>query len=98
MRTVSPRERTEAAIFVRLWERAPGGITASLAKHILKLGFDDEDQARVRDLLERNRESGLTPAEEQELDSYVKVGDLLAILQSKARRALKRPAPKPGRE
>jgi hypothetical protein len=31
----------------------------------------------------------LTPSEEDELDEYIRVADLLAILQSRARRALK---------
>jgi len=41
-------------------------------------------------LAERNREGTLTDAEREELDDFVKVGDLLAILQSKARKLLKR--------
>jgi hypothetical protein len=44
----------------------------------------------MHDLARRNQEGRISPAELAELDSYVKVGDLLALLQSKARRTLKR--------
>jgi hypothetical protein len=94
MRDTKIRGESEVAIFVRMWERAPGGMTPGIARQILKLGFDDVDRNRIRDLLERNREEGLSPQEAKQLDSYVKAGDLLAILQSRARKLLKVPPPK----
>lgn len=51
--------------------------------------FTDEDKRRVSELLERNRAGTLTDVERDELDIFVKVGDLIAILQSKARKRLK---------
>ena len=98
MRNTKIRGDSEAAIFVRMWERAPGSMTPAIARQILKLGFDDIDRDRIRDLLERNREEGLSPNEQNELTSYVKAGNLLAILQSKARKLLKVPPPKVNRE
>ncbi|MCE9567345.1 MAG: hypothetical protein K8U57_35540 [Planctomycetes bacterium] len=79
-----------AAIFARVWEGASGNLSATVARHILKLGFGSDDKRRMQELLERNREATLTAIELEELDNFVKVGDLLAILQSKARKALKR--------
>jgi hypothetical protein len=65
-----------------------------LARHVLKLKFSDEDEQRMHALAEKNRAGGITGAELEELDSYIKVGDLLAVLQSRARKLLKRvPAP-----
>jgi hypothetical protein len=84
-----PTESSEAAIFARLWEGRTGGLTVPLARHVLKLGFGEADVARMRELARKNRGGRLTPAEEQELDNFVRVGDLLAILQSKARKLLR---------
>ena len=82
------RRNSAAAIFARVWEG--GALTAPVARHVLKLGFSPDDKSRMRELAERNREGTLTDAEREELDDFVKVGDLLAILQSKARKLLKR--------
>jgi hypothetical protein len=86
---------SEAAIFARLWD-AKSGLTPQLARHVLKLAFSEADIARMHELAEKNREGQLTPTEREELDSFVKVGDLLAILQSKARKLLKQPAARNG--
>jgi hypothetical protein len=43
----------------------------------------------MRELAERNQEGQLSTEEREELDDFVKIGDLLAILQSKARKLLK---------
>ena len=80
---------SEAAIFARLWETENGHLAPELAHHIIKICFSAEDKARMRELAVKNQEEGLSPEEKQELDNFIKVGDLLAILQSKARQVLK---------
>jgi hypothetical protein len=83
-------ERTsEIAIFARLLKADDGNLSRGLARYILTLGFDDDDQARMRDLAERNQEDDLGADEREELQNYVKAGHLLALLHSKARRSLK---------
>ena len=77
-----------AAIFARLWE-GERGLTVSVARHILKLTFRDSDKARIHELAQRNQKGELTRQELDELDDFIKAGDLLAILQSKARKFLK---------
>jgi hypothetical protein len=42
-------------------------------------------------IAEKNRAGALTPAEDDELASYIRVGQALSILKSKARRSLARP-------
>jgi hypothetical protein len=81
---------SEAAIFARLWETANGNLPRTLARHILKLGFPAQDKARMHELAIKNQEGRLSPKELEELDCYVKAGDLLALLQAKARRTLRR--------
>jgi hypothetical protein len=88
-KTVTANGVSEAAIFARLWERGSGGLSPALARHIVQLGFPDEDKARMHELAVKNQEGRISPEERAELDSYLKVGDLLAILQSKARKFLK---------
>lgn len=82
---------SEAAIFSRLWETDDGQMSPEIARHVLRLGFSDQDRARMHELAAKNQESSITSTEREELDNYVKVGDFLAILQSKARRLLKQP-------
>jgi hypothetical protein len=80
---------SEIAMFARLINTEQGDLGRELARYILTLGFDEEDQATMRELAERNQESALDAEEREELQNYVKVGHLLALLHSKARRSLK---------
>jgi hypothetical protein len=79
---------SEIAIFARLIKAGNGDLKRELARYILTLGFDEGDQARMRELAERNQEGALAPEEQAELQSYVKAGHLLALLHSKARKSL----------
>ncbi len=81
---------SENAIFARLLENYKGTISPRLARLILSLGFSEEDQARMNDLAYRNQNGELTSGEHDELMGYVKAGHLLALLQAKARKALKK--------
>jgi hypothetical protein len=80
---------SEAAIFGRLFANGRQPLTPELARHVLTLGFSDEDRTRMHELAVKNQAGQLSPPEAAELDSYIKVGDLVAILQSKARKFLK---------
>jgi hypothetical protein len=80
---------SEIAIFARLIKADDGDLSRELARYILTLGFDEPDQARMRELAERNEEGALSSDEQRELQNYVKAGHMLALLHSKARRSLK---------
>jgi hypothetical protein len=84
------KSTSEAAIFGRVWDTGNGALSPELARYILALRFPETDLARMHELAASNREGRLAAAERDELDSYIKVGDLLAILQSKARQRLKK--------
>jgi hypothetical protein len=79
---------TEAAIFARLIQNGQEELSTGAAEYLLSLHFDQRDTARMNELSELARQGDLTPAEEAELDSYIHVGNLIAIMQSKSRRAL----------
>jgi hypothetical protein len=77
----------EAAIFLRVWDGRP--LTPEIARHVLRLAFSEQDKGRMHELAVKNQEGALTPEEARELDSFLAVGDLLAILQSRARAVLR---------
>jgi hypothetical protein len=79
----------EIAIFARLIKADRGDLSPELARYLLTLGFDEEEQGRMRELAERNQTGELSAEEQRELQNYVKAGHWLALLHSKARRLLK---------
>ncbi|OJW20748.1 MAG: hypothetical protein BGO49_04025 [Planctomycetales bacterium 71-10] len=78
----------EATILGRLLSRGDDPMPVDLARYITTLDFTGEDRARMDDLAARNREDALSPEERAELEDFARAGTVLAILQSKARRAL----------
>ena len=81
---------SEMAIFRRVVEDEQAVFSEEAARDILRLDFSPSDRKRMNDLAAKNREGKLSTAEEEELDNYIRVGQTLGILQSKARRVLKR--------
>lgn len=80
---------SEAAIFSRVFADGRRSLTPELARHILTLEFSDDDKDRMHELAVKNQEGRVSPEELRELDNYIKVADLIAILQSKARKFLR---------
>jgi hypothetical protein len=85
--TPPPAATLDADIFLRLWDGPQ--LTRPLARHLLKLSFAAADEERMRELADKNREGQITPAELDQLDQYVRVGTVLSILQSRARKLLR---------
>lgn len=83
----------EAAILTRVFEPDVGGVPADVAKLLLALDFPESDRRRMSDLSGKAADGVLTAGEREELEGYVSVGHLLALLHSKARRALRDEAP-----
>jgi len=77
----------DADIFLRLWQKQK--LTRTVARHLLKLGFDADDEARIHELAAKNQEGEITTGELAELDQYVRVGAVLTILQSRAQTSTK---------
>ena len=57
------------------------------------LDFDPKDKARITALSQKAQNGELLPDERSELDEYLRVADVLAVLQSRARQALKTAVP-----
>jgi hypothetical protein len=83
---------TQADIFRRVFEPEKVHMTPEAAQAIVKLDFNPRDRARMNALAEKARAGTLTKTEDEELENYIQVGHLLAIMQSKARKMLKRKA------
>ena len=79
----------ELGILSRVLGNSSGKMTLALARHILTLGFDDDDQQRMADLAEGNQLGRLCEREHAELMEYVQAGHVLALLHARARKAQK---------
>ena len=82
--------RIGMAMLERLAELDADSFSPETARIFLQLGFSRAEQRHFDQLSEKAQQGSLTPSEEQELDESIRVGNLLAIVQSKARQALKR--------
>ena len=80
----------EAAILTRLTGAAEPAMSSAAAKGILTLGFSPADKDRMHALAAKACAGTLTAGEQSEVEAYSRVGSLLGILKSQARRALKR--------
>lgn len=78
----------EAAIWNRVlhFERPP---SPAAARALLTLQFTEQDRRRMAELAAKARGAALTAAEESEADAYERLGCLLDVLHSQARRVLK---------
>ena len=83
-------QNTEAAILARVIEADENEITPDVARYLLSMQLPDADRKRVDELSAKARSGSLNDAEEAELDSYLHIGSLLGVMQSRARRLLKR--------
>ena len=91
MRSHSASPNTEAAILARLIQIEQEELPRGAAEYLLSIRFGERDTARMNELSEAARQGKLTNEEQTELDSYLHVGNLLAVMQSKGRRVLQRP-------
>jgi hypothetical protein len=87
MAIISPT--TEAAIWTRLI-RPDGELSPTAARALLKIEFDERDRKRMHELALKVQMGTLTSDELNDIENYERVGTMLAILKSKARKVLKR--------
>ena len=78
----------EPDILARVIAPESGNFSAEFARALLDCTFPDVDIQRMNELAAKNRSQEATEAEREELERYSRVGNLLNLLQSKARRSL----------
>ena len=81
---------SEAAIWARLMQAHKDELSSEAAEFLLAIDFGEHDRQRMEELADRSQAGTLTAEEQTEFDGYLHVGNLLAVMQSKARLAIKR--------
>ncbi len=79
---------SEAAILSRVIEGSRLTLSPEAGRALRDLGFTEEDRKKMHDLAVKNQQGRLSPEEERELDSYVRVGHLLDLLSAKVAKSL----------
>lgn len=85
--TTTPNYDLESAILGRVVDSARSGLSPEMAHWLLALAFSEADVEKMNQLAQKSQDGVLSLEEHSELDSYLRVGRLLALLQAKARRA-----------
>jgi hypothetical protein len=80
---------SEVAIFGRVLEPEEATLDVAAAKAILNLDVKQTDKDRMGVLLAKAKKGTLTGEEQVEIDNYERVGHMLSLMKSKARRSLK---------
>ena len=81
---------TEAEILEDVIRPGRAAFPAEAAASILNLGFSRKAQTRIRHLLRANNRGRITDADRAELDRFMRVGQLIDLLQASARTSLNR--------
>ena len=82
--------RTEGAIWNRVLDPDGPSFSRAAAQAILDLEFPQQDRDRMHELAAKARAGTLTAEEQQEVESYSRVGSILGIMKSKARISLRK--------
>ena len=79
----------DSRIMAEVVEAQEGDFELDVARAIVRLHFSDAQNEQMRELADKNNRGELTEEERDKLESYRRVGNFLALLQSKARLSLK---------
>lgn len=77
------------SIFRRVVNPDSGSLPAPLAEFLLDLDFPRADHERYAELSSKAQEGTLTDEERRQLEGYLEVDSLLAVLRLKAQRSLR---------
>ena len=80
---------TQTGILSRVLDAQNGNLSPEAAESILELTLPEADKKRLAELSELARDGSLDDATESELNDYRRVGRLLELWKSKARKSLK---------
>ena len=79
------------ASFAKILDPVVACFTPEVAKRVAELHADPELQARIEELADKCNEGTMTPEETVEYDGYIRVMDVVAVLQKKARALIVQP-------
>lgn len=78
----------ELAVLDRILDPLGRCLTPEVARDVVALRADAVTQARVEELAAKNTEGQLSAVERSEYEAYVSAGNVIAVLQAKARNLL----------
>lgn len=79
----------EQVIWARLIQAPKEPISPEAARYLLSIDFSEADHARMQELMDKSNEGQLTSDEDAELDGYVNIANVLSVMHSRARVALR---------
>ena len=88
MSTATAEAPAESDIFARVISHDEA-LPPSIARSVLAWKFPEPDLKRVRRLQQKNNAGTISEAERHELESYVRVGQFVAVMQARARLSLR---------
>ena len=80
----------EPVIWARLIETPKEPVSPEAARYLLSIDFGESDHSRMQELMDKSNEGALTSDEDAELGSYVNIANVLSVMHSQARVALRR--------
>lgn len=83
------KDAQNVTVLDRLLDPLSRCLTHEGARELLELRADAVAQTRISELAEKCNEGLLTPEERREYETYVHLGNFIAILQAKARLLLR---------
>jgi hypothetical protein len=82
--------KVEAAILSRVIRPDKDDLPAEQAKALLRFKFEQSDLDRLHELVVKNQDDDLTPAEKEELEGYLRISAFLDLMHAKARYSLRK--------
>jgi hypothetical protein len=82
--------KVEAAILSRVIRPDKDDLPAEQAKALLRFKFEQSDLDRLHELVAKNQDDDLTPAEKEELEGYLRISAFLDLMHAKARYSLRK--------
>jgi len=79
----------EPVIWARLIQTPKEPISPEAARYLLSIDFSEADHARMQELMDKSNKGTLSSDEDAELGSYVYIANVLSVLHSQARVALR---------
>jgi hypothetical protein len=80
----------EPAIWARLIQAPKAPIAPDAALYLLSIDFNEQDHARMHELMDKSNEGALTADGMAELDGYVNIANVLSVMHAQARAALRK--------
>jgi hypothetical protein len=86
---MAEKSTTELDVWTGVIAPENGNMPPDHARAVLQWQFNDAAKRQMNQLADRNNSGELSASEREELEAYVHVGQVIAVLQAKARLSLK---------